>query len=332
MKTVARAPGKVILFGEHAVVHGKLGIAGALDLYTRCEIEDSDEFLMENLAKTTATFDEIVKVYEHIARTPLQDKHAEITKMFEKNRNVYQHYMLGRLSKIIDLKPVHVKITTDLRKGMGTSASVFSALIKAVCSHFGKDVSTDELSKLAYEGDILAHGGTPSGIDNNTVIHGGYITFKKSVGPKPLEVRTEIPIVIGDTKTPASTGVTVPMVNRLAEKHEWARQALDNMDKISEKAVEAITKNDLGMIGKLMNENQKELRTLRVSTKELENLISASLDAGALAAKLSGGGGGGIMIALAKDKDSQGGIADAIKDAGGEPIITNIGVEGVSLE
>lgn len=34
MEVKARAPGKIILAGEHAVVHGSTAVAAAIDLYT----------------------------------------------------------------------------------------------------------------------------------------------------------------------------------------------------------------------------------------------------------------------------------------------------------
>jgi mevalonate kinase len=74
-------------------------------------------------------------------------------------------------------------------------------------------------------------------------------------------------------------------------------------------------------IGELMNENQELLESLGVSSPELERLIQAVRQAGALGAKLSGAGWGGNMIALAEPQVAAA-IAQALTQAGAVKVIT----------
>ena len=89
--------------------------------------------------------------------------------------------------------------------------------------------------------------------------------------------------------------------------------------------------SNFAKVGKLMNQNQELLRELGVSSKELENLIRASLKAGAFGAKLSGAGGGDCMIAIA-NKDNFNKINKAIEKAGGKIIEAKIPGQGVKIE
>jgi mevalonate kinase len=69
-----------------------------------------------------------------------------------------------------------------------------------------------------------------------------------------------------------------------------------------------------------MDENHALLQRLTVSSPELDRLVFAARQAGALGAKLSGGGRGGNMIALAPESGPQP-IADALATAGASRVI-----------
>lgn len=84
---------------------------------------------------------------------------------------------------------------------------------------------------------------------------------------------------------------------------------------------------NLMLLGKLLTKQQDALRDLlEVSIPELDNLITASLDAGAYGAKLTGAGYGGCMIAFAPGNEEK--VAAAITAAGGKATICQIDPEG----
>ncbi len=73
-------------------------------------------------------------------------------------------------------------------------------------------------------------------------------------------------------------------------------------------------------IGKLIQQHHEHLRDgIGVSTPKLNSLIEASLDAGALGAKVNGSGGGGCMFAYAPGRQEE--VKEAIDRAGGRGII-----------
>ncbi len=326
----ASAPGKIILFGEHAVVYNVLGIATAVDMRTAVSVikGERDVSIKDPWRDIVIKKEYIEILADKLDKLIMEKKLDDIQKISSGDRNAAQKYVIGLLMRKLEFMPMKITVETELRKGMGTSSSLLSATAMALSDFFSIKLNKKQISGLAYKGDIVAHAGTPSGIDNNTVVYGGYVSFRKSKGPQHLKIKKKLPIVIGDTGKRASTGKMVSKVRKLREKDMEVKKAIENVEKISQSALKAIKENKIEELGELMNKNQELLRKMQVSTPELEKLIKASLDAGAYGTKLSGAGGGGIMFALA---DNQKKVAKAIKKAGGEPIITSVGAEGVKI-
>ncbi len=332
MVITASAPGKVILFGEHAVVYGKLGIAAAIGLRAQSSVERAKSIAVENIGKFMLSLDQLEEINLTVNSLVSKNDFSSIKAMLDDDANICTKYMISEIAKLTELQPFKMKNKSQLRKGMGGSAAIFSSEARALSELFGLGLAKKKISEFAYKGDIIAHGGTPSGIDNSTVTFGGYVSFMKSRGPEILDIDAKLPIVIGDTKKPASTAQTVSMVRSHVEKgNQKFIRAIDAIEEISAAGIDAIKSGNLVNVGKLMDRNQEKLRVLGVSSIELEHLIAAAKRAGAYGAKLSGGGGGGIMIALC-DEGNQKHVAKAINDAGGDAIITEVGAEGVRVE
>jgi len=334
----ASAPGKVFFTGEHAVVHDKLGLATAIGLRTSCEIKEigTDTPLLKNIGPMIRLREvELNQIFEAVEKAVEEKNFLVFKEMLANDKNVCVKYLIGYMMNKhrINFDSVQIINSSELRKGMSGSASIFSSVVHALSEYYGVNLGKKEISDIAYRGDIIAHGGTPSGIDNSTTTFGGYVKFRKSVGVKQLDIRNKYHIVIGDTLKPASTAEMVTLVREKVNANDKAvLSALSSIDSISQEAVDILKLGDLKTLGKLMDNNQEQLRILGVSSSELENLISVAKRAGALGAKLSGGGGGGCMVALCEDAMDQKKVAEAIKAAGGEPFITDIGAEGVRIE
>ncbi|MBI5061414.1 MAG: hypothetical protein HZB67_03810, partial [Candidatus Aenigmarchaeota archaeon] len=245
------APGKVILFGEHAVVYGKLGIATAIDIRVQSQIEKSKSIIVENIGTFRITPEQLEEI--NIAVSTLINKHnfSLLSSMLKDDQNLCTKYIISEIVKNIEPEPFKLKNTSTLRKGMGGSSAAFSAEIKALAEFYGlRNFTRKKISELAYKGDIIAHGGTPSGIDNSTVTFGGYIAFRKETGPEMLDIESKMRIVIGDTKRPANTGQTVSMVRSRVEKGDRkAIAAIDDIDEISSRALDTIKSQDLVKLG-----------------------------------------------------------------------------------
>jgi len=100
------------------------------------------------------------------------------------------------------------------------------------------------------------------------------------------------------------------------------------MASLSQVGLEALLRRNIPKLGDLMNLNQGLLSAIGVSTIELDDLIYAARQEGALGAKLTGAGGGGCMIALA-EQENLGNVEKGIRAARGQSMRVNLTDEGV---
>ncbi len=317
---IVTAPGKVILFGEHAVVYDQLGIASAVNLFVNLKADDANQ--------TTVKDGEISF---KVDRNELEEIKLEVDGLIaERNYNILKELSTDRafclknvFGHCIDENDYRIVIECGIPEsaGLGSGSAIFASL-GAVYSD-----DLEEIRKISYLGDIVAHGGTPSGIDNSAVVYGNYLSFKKSDGLKRLTLRSEPLIVIGHTGVKASTAKTVGYVRDNIDRF---MPDIKRIGEVSKKGLVALEKNDLVMLGKLMNENQELLEKIEVSHPKLEELIGIARANGALGAKLSGKGGGGVMIALCKNQSDQAKIKSAFEQAGHKAYSARLGAKGLT--
>jgi mevalonate kinase len=159
-------------------------------------------------------------------------------------------------------------------------------------------MSGEEINAFAYEIEKLHHG-TPSGIDNTVVTYAKPVYFIKGQPIETIKVGEPFTIVIGDTGISAPTRESVGDVRKRWEADQAKWEGLfDEVGKIAQEARAVIESGKWQALGELMNVNHTLLQEMTVSSPELDRLVSISIDAGALGAKMSGGGRGGNMIAL----------------------------------
>jgi len=174
--------------------------------------------------------------------------------------------------------------------------------------------------------------GTPSGIDPAISTFGGTLLFQMDTGFKPLDIRMDIPLIIGDTGIERSTRAQIEKVRDIRERYQQVVEPIMRAAReIVLRAIKALKENDLETIGELMNINHGLLYGLGVSDESLERLINVARNAGALGAKLTGAGGGGCMIALANNEKLEQ-ILEAIQRVGGRHFIARKTDEGVKIE
>jgi mevalonate kinase len=185
--------------------------------------------------------------------------------------------------------------------------------------------------KLAYLGDVVAHGGVASALDTQTALLGGAIRYTKEGWGQPVPFDKSLALVIGNTQVRGSTAEVNTRLRKWLAEDETRMRYFEMIGALSQMAEQSLETGDWKYLGKLMNLNQLVLEKIGVSTPQLEALNRAALAAGALGAKLSGSGGGGIMLALVSAQ-TQAAVAAAIAAAGGEPIIPTVAVEGARVE
>jgi len=302
--TKSSAPGKIILFGEHAVVYGQPAIAVPVTQVqaTAC-IEDAPRG--SGCTIKAPDLEQTIRLAEALAAEPLA---AAV-------RGTLEHLQ----SSEPDIN-ISIQSTLPIAGGMGSGAAVSAAIIRVLAAHLGHKLDDASISKLVFEVEKLHHG-TPSGIDNTVVVYAQAVYFIKGQPIETFNVAHPFHIAIGDTGLASPTRVTVGDVRAGWQADPSHYESLFRQIGIAvQMARRAIERGDLNALGALMDGNHALLQELNVSCPELDALVIAARRAGALGAKLSGGGRGGNMIALLTP-ETQTSVERALQKAGAKSVI-----------
>jgi mevalonate kinase len=321
--THASAPGKIILFGEHAVVYGRPALAvPATQVHADVEVVDSPR----------------AGIWIH---APNVNLHAELSSLPSDHPAAAATRSVFSVLGISSPPPLEIKITSTIpvASGLGSGAAVTVAIIRALSSFITSTslsagfhlssfaqhpLSNEQINSLAYEIEKLHHG-TPSGIDNTVITYSKPVYFIKGQPIETFKVGSPFTLVIADTGISAPTKESVGAVRRLWEldKPRW-ENVFDEIGEIVQAAKEKIENGEWRLLGALMDANHALLQQLTVSSPELDRLVESARRSGASGAKLSGGGRGGNMIALV-EKEKAAHVAESLMSAGAKrTIITEI--------
>ena len=314
------APGKLMLFGEHAVVYERPCLVTAVDQRISVGLKKRDD---EKICLNAPDIN--IKNFLISPKDLKEPQPKEIRFVLAAVKNFFEKY------KIKSGLEIKTKSQFSKQFGLGSSSAVTVSTIKGLAELFGIQINKKELFGLAYK-TVLDIQGVGSGFDVASAVYGRVLYFL--TGGKIIEeIKVDkLPIIVGYTGIKADTPTLIRMVsNKLSQEPRKINKIFDEIEKIVDLAKIEIENQGWEKVGKLMNQNQELLRELGVSSKELENLIRASLKAGAFGAKLSGAGGGDCMIAIA-NKDNFNKINKAIEKAGGKIIKAKIPGQGVKTE
>ncbi len=304
--TRAAAPGKVILFGEHAVVYGQPALAVPVhDLQAQATVREG------------APGSGLIIEARELNLT------LSLTEAAEEGLAMAARLVLEKLG----VEEPDVRITIEsgipIASGLGSGAAVSAALARALADYLGHSLEAGELSALVYEVEKLYHG-TPSGIDNTVICYGQPVFFIRNRAIERFRPGEPFHLLIGDTGVASLTRLTVGRVREGWERDPETYEAIfKQIGEIVRQARQAIERGETRRLGPLMTRNQELLRRLDVSSPELETLIEAALQAGAEGAKLSGGGGGGNMIALIRPEQAEH-ISEILRRAGATRVIHTV--------
>lgn len=301
--------GKVVILGEHAVVYGRHAIAAPVPMTIKALVEDCDEGIHLLIPRWGVEF--------QLAENP-SERHS-----FERPAGV----MLDELG--LSGRAMRIEVFPDVPRsmGLGGSAAMAVAIVRALDQHYRLGLSDEEVNRLAFEAEKLAHG-NPSGIDNTLACYGKPLVFRSGNPPlvEPLNIKTPIPMVVGMTGYEGLTAKTVGRVNAAWQQdRKLYERIFDQIDALVLRGVQAIQDEDLTTLGELMNVCHGMLNALQVSTPELEQLVDIAREHGALGAKLTGGGGGGSIIALCDGNSDA--VVNAIRAAGFQAIPVALGAD-----
>ncbi len=296
----ASAPGKIILFGEHAVVYGRPAIAAPVST-VQATATVTQAALGGGLLLELPDIGERVPVSGASTQTPLA--------------------MVAMLAlQALGCEPtpdwtLTVRSTIPVASGLGSGAAAATAIVRALAAAAGTTLSPAQVSALVYESEKLFHG-TPSGVDNTVIAYGLPVWFVRGDPPQPFIIAQPFTVVIGDTGIPSPTSITVGDVRRAWQAESARFEGLfDAVGEVVHAARRSIESGDVTPLGALMDQNHSLLQEMGVSSPELDRLCRVARQAGALGAKLSGGGRGGNMIALAQP-DAAEQVVEALLRAG----------------
>lgn len=295
---IGKSHSKIILIGEHSVVYGYPAIAIPLKkIEIECTIEE---------AKSNFFYDETDTLSVAIF-TALK---------YLKKENVKIKY----------------KITSQIpqKRGMGSSAAVSIAAIRAIFNYFRENLEDELLEKLVNTAEIVAHK-TPSGLDAKTCLSDKAIRFVKNKGFSYIDLNLDAYLVIADTGIYGNTGEAIQNVKNLGDKAELSLKKLgrltDEMTRILtgniENKEEKIRREKISKIGEIMTAANTELGKLNITIEKTELFVKTAIENGAAGAKISGGGLGGCVIALAENLE----IMEKVKDG-----FTKCGAENIWVE
>jgi len=283
---ISKASGKIILFGEHAVVYGYPAIAVPIDaVQVRVTILPA---IIENHS--------IIKIRNINWQEDI--RFAELDEIDPIRTSI------ENVSAYINQKPPRFKMTISssipIAAGLGSSAALAVAITKGMSQFLGIYLSNDEINSLAYKSEEIQHG-SPSGIDNSVITFGQPILFCKTKPISQIKIKSPIHIILADTGKRTLTKEVVALVKQNLEiKPDFIKPILAEIGDVVEEAAEALLCGDIEKIGNLMLRNHGALMKLGVSSIELDQLVESALINGALGAKLCGGGKGGYIVAICK--------------------------------
>jgi mevalonate kinase len=263
--------GKVILVGEHAVVHGHAAVAAGLS---------------EGVAVEAAPGAGRLRVPAWSLEVAAGDGSA-----------------VGRaLAAVLDRFGARdLDFSADARipsrAGVGSSAALAVALARATAAATERD-EPGLVEEAVLAAESVFHG-TPSGIDAAAAASGAVGRFTRAEGWRPVPVLQAMTICVGLTGRPRDTVAQVAAVGRLRERLAAADDVLALLGKLAGDAEVALARGDVDGLGRIFDAAHGLLAALRLSSPELDALVHDARAAGAVGAKLTGAGGGGAVIALA---------------------------------
>jgi len=287
LKSIASAPGKIILFGEHFVVHGTPAILAAID----------------KRVTVTSTFTEnkILKINSQLGtlEVPISSSHEKAKSEFRPfvylaNKMINSHQ---------DVNGLEITINSDIPIGVGLgSSSACCVAATASISGLFKELSSEENLKMSIEAEKTIFPDT-SGADCTVCTYGGIIEYDKINGSEKNTDASNLNLLIVNSMIPHSTKRSVEKVSKFKESNEdrFSQLCVSETKLIGEVNL-ALKNKDLITLGLKMSENQKYLEEIQVSNDTLHDMIS-SLKEISLGAKITGAGDGGCIIALVKDEN-----------------------------
>lgn len=303
MKAFAQAPSKVIIAGEHFVVHGAWALAAAISRPVTVGVEDHSSFTVRSDLYSRAN---------HPALLPLGA-------------------VVEAMAREYSFSPrVRITVKSSIRggAGLGSSASTMVALTAALSRLHSLGLGMEEIVGHSMVGEAGVHG-RPSGIDPAVCARGGVILFRPGSRLRPVILDANRSLLVSFSGKSRSTSRQISKVSEVKERHPALFAGLvESASALSEMAADRLQKNDMRGLGVILGLSHAILSGVGVSNESLDELVDASMSLGSYGAKLTGAGGGGSVVSVAPE-GKQKRIISGLNARGFETFRAEIPVKGV---
>ncbi|WP_436932086.1 mevalonate kinase [Halosimplex halobium] len=299
----ASAPGKLYLFGEHAVVYGEPAVAAAIDRRATVTVEARDDDHLR-VDSEDLTLDGFTVEYGRAAE---EDPDVDVSESLIEAATGYVDAAVEQARDAADAPEAGFDVTIEseipLGAGLSSSAAVTVAAIYAATRELGVELTPGEVAERAYRVEYEVQEGNASRTDTFCSATGGAVRVEGE-DRESLDA-PELPLVVGFDGGAGDTGALVAGVRDLKDTYDFAADTVDVVGDLARRGEEVLLDGDLEELGDLMDFNHGLLSALGVSSRSLDAMVWAARDAGALGAKLTGAGGGGCVVALDETEETE---------------------------
>ena len=290
MKSIASAPGKIILFGEHFVVYGIKAILCSIDK----RIIATSQFLDEKIVRVSSSLGESemdlnsLNNLENVPQKFMKPFFYIAKKAVEENSTV---------------KGIEIVLESEIPAGvgLGSSSAACVAVTASVNGLFNK-LSRDEVVKRAIQAERTIFEQN-SGADSSVSTFGGLMSYDLKNGFQDIPSRNDLSFIISNSAQIHDTQDVVRQVRNFKEKNEDTfRKLCEQEIEIVNNATTALKENNLNKLGSLMLKNQELLKQIGISTEKIDLLVKEAKRT-SYGAKITGAGGGGCIISLVDDSN-----------------------------
>lgn len=327
----AFAPGKCILFGEHAVVYGHPAVAVSIDSGIEITVEECERWEINNQYNTNG-----FELFD-------SNKHPHIQHII---KNVFNY----------EGKPLRINVQSNLFSGagLGSSAALSNAMGAALHQFTkpNKELDLIKLSKIGHSAEAATQEGRASPTDSAASSLGGCVVvsgekidtlthiFDTSLitpeGERNWSIHqaelhesiNQFWLVLGFTGQSSPTGKMVSGVAERLKQNPELYEEMESIENITMAGLTALKAGNMEAVGMAMNSCHEKLKNLGVSHELLDLMVSVTRPH-SFGSKLTGAGGGGCMVALT---DNPTRVAQEIELCGGKPLISKFGSSGVYIK
>jgi mevalonate kinase len=292
MKSIASAPGKIILFGEHFVIYGIKAVLCSTDK----KITATSQFVDEKIVRIRSSLGESeIKI----------DSLDNLENVQQKFMKPFFHIAKKALMENSIKQGIEIIIESEIPPGVGLgSSSAACVAVTASVNGLFHRLSNEEIVKLSVEAERTIFEQN-SGADSSVSTFGGLVSYDLKDGFQRIPSRNDLSFIISNSAQVHNTQDVVRQVRQFKEKKEdlfnkLCREEIDIVDN----AIISLKKNDLNKLGLLMLRNHELLKQIGVSTEKIDILIKEARKT-SYGAKITGAGGGGCIIALVDNSNAK---------------------------